>query len=141
MGIKHFSIRPPRFFLNKPVRETYLKDSICMILTNNTKWVSSQLFLCGWAKLRSQQRKHLHKLFITELLLVWPVGHMDRHITDWVTKPSQLPWTGNPPICQVVYISIFCLHTLLDSQEYNSSSWNSICSDIPKRLNNCEEIC
>ena len=34
-------------------------------------------------------------MFITELLLVWPVDHMDPDITDWVTKPSQLPWAGN----------------------------------------------
>ena len=39
--------------------------------------------------------------------------HMDPHITDWITKPSQVPWTGNQPICQVVYLSVFCLHTLL----------------------------
>ena len=38
---------------------------------------------------------------------------MDPHVTDWLTKPSQVPWTGNQPICQVVYISVFCLHTLL----------------------------
>ena len=29
--------------------------------------------------------------FITELWVVWAVGHMDLHITDWVTKPSQVP--------------------------------------------------
>ena len=28
-------------------------------------------------------------MFSTELLLVWPVGHMDSHIADWVAKLSQ----------------------------------------------------
>ena len=50
------------------------------------------------AKLGSLGRGHLHHLmFITELLLVLPVGHMDSHITDKVTKPSQVAWTGNLP--------------------------------------------
>ena len=48
---------------------------------------------CGRAKLAPPGRGHLYYLmFITELLPVWPVGHMDSHITDWVTKPSQVPW-------------------------------------------------
>ena len=38
---------------------------------------------------------------------------MDPHVTDWLTKPSQVLWTGNQPIYQVVYFSVFCLHTLL----------------------------
>ena len=37
------------------------------------------------------------------------------------TKPSQMPWTDNLPISQVVHISLFC--TLL----------NSICQDVPKK--------
>ena len=35
---------------------------------------------------------------------------MDPHVTDWLTKPIQVPWQ---PICQVTYISVFSLHTLL----------------------------
>ena len=63
-----------------------------MILANNTKWVSSQLFGCGRAKLGPLGRRHLyHQMFITELLLVLPVGHIDPHITDKVTKPGQVP--------------------------------------------------
>ena len=58
---------------------------------------------------------------------------MDPHIIDWLTKPSQVPWTENQPIWQVVYIIVFCLHTLLDCQEYNYSSWDLICPDVPKK--------
>ena len=29
-------------------------------------------------------------MFITALLLVWPVGHMNPHITDWATKPCKV---------------------------------------------------
>ena len=68
------------------------KTAYSMILANNTKWDSSQLF--GWrkAKLGPLGRWHLHHLmFITELLLLWPVGHMDPNITDWATKPTQVP--------------------------------------------------
>ena len=54
-----------------------------MTLANSTKWTSSQLFECGKAK--------RHLMFITALLLVQPVGHVDPHITDWVTKPGQVP--------------------------------------------------
>ena len=79
------------------------KTAYAIILANNTKWVSSQLFVCGRAKLGPLGREHLHYLmFITELLLVWPIGNMDPHITDWVTKPSQVPWTGNLVIYQIV---------------------------------------
>ena len=67
-----------------------------MILANNTKWVSNELFGCGKVKLTPLGRGYLHHL-ITELLLVWPVGHMDPHATDWITKPSQVPCTGNQP--------------------------------------------
>ena len=42
-----------------------------MILANNKKRVSSQLFGCGRAKHGPLERGHLHHLiFITELLLV-----------------------------------------------------------------------
>ena len=63
-----------------------------LILAYNTKSVSSQLFGCGMANLGLLGREHFHHLmFITELLLVEPVGHMDPDITDQVTKPSQVP--------------------------------------------------
>ena len=51
---------------------------------------SSQLFGCGRGKLGLLGRGYLHHLFATELLLVWPVGHMHPQITDRVTKPSQV---------------------------------------------------
>ena len=58
------------------------KMAYSMILTYNTKWVSSQLFGCGRAKLGPLGGGHLHHLmFITELLLVWYVGHMDPLLT------------------------------------------------------------
>ena len=59
-----------------------------MVLANNTKRVSSQLFGCGRAKLGPLGRVYLQHLFITELLLLLqlinsrPVGHMDPHIID-----------------------------------------------------------
>ena len=75
------------------------KTVYSMILaSNNAKWVSNQLFGCGRAKLGQLGRVHLHHLmFITELLLVWPAGHMDPNTTDCATKPSQVPWNGNLP--------------------------------------------
>ena len=60
-------------------------------------------------------------MFITALLLVCPVGHIDPHITDWVTKPRQMLLTGNLPICQLV-IHFFPFILSLDCQEYNYSS-------------------
>ena len=59
------------------------------------------------------------------LLVCWLVAHMH----PWLTKPTQVPWTGNQPICQVAYISVFCLHT------YNYSSWDLISPDVPKKAN------
>ena len=120
----NFSIRSPRFFLNTVYTVSIntnrweklgWKTGYAIILASKTKWVSSQLFVCDRDKHGPLGRRHLHYLFITELLLFWPVGYMNPHLTDWVTEPSQVPWTGNLPICQVVYISIFCLHTLLSS--------------------------
>ena len=70
------------------------KTAYAMKLTNNTKWVSSELFECDMAKLELLGREHLHHLFMTELLLVWPVGQMDSHIKDCVTKLSQVPETA-----------------------------------------------
>ena len=95
----NLSIRPPRFFkyclkvptnTNQGERLTW-KTTYSMILANNTKWVSSQLFGYDRAKLGPLGRWHLHHLmFITELLLVWPVGHIDPDITDWAIKPIQV---------------------------------------------------
>lgn len=37
-------------------------------------------------------RIHAHHLiFITALLLVWSVGHMDPQVKDWVIKHGQVP--------------------------------------------------
>ena len=36
------------------------------------------------------------------------MGHIDPRITDWLTKPSQVPWTVNQPISEVVYIRCRC---------------------------------
>ena len=48
--------------------------------------------------------------------LIYLQIHMHPHVTGWLTKPSQLPWTDNESFCQVVYISVFCFHTLLRLQ-------------------------
>ena len=45
-------------------------------------------------------------MLITELVIVLPVGHIEPHITNWVTKPSQVTWTGNLSVWQAVYVSI-----------------------------------
>ena len=59
-----------------------------MILANNTNLVPRQLFGCGKAKLGPLRRGNLHHLmFITALLLVLFLGHINPDITDWVTKP------------------------------------------------------
>ena len=104
----NLSIRPRRFLkyclevsmnTNQWERLSW-KTIYSMILTNNsnTNGVSSQLFGCGRAKLGPLETRHLHHLmFITELLLVWPVGHMDPNITNWTTKSKQVPWNGNLP--------------------------------------------
>ena len=61
-----------------------------LLANNNTKRVSSQLFECGKATLGPLGREDLyHLMFIAELLLVLPIGHMDFNITD-PTKPSQV---------------------------------------------------
>ena len=73
------------------------KMAYSMILVNNTKWVSSQLFGCGRAKLGPLRKGTSSPLRVYQSLLVWPVGHMDSHITDWATKPSQVWLTGNLP--------------------------------------------
>ena len=109
------------------------KTVLAMILANITKWASSQLFACGSLKLGTLERGHLrHLMFITALLLVCPVGHIDPHITDWVTKPRQMLWTGNLPICQLV-IHFFPFILSLDCQEYNYSSWDLIFLVVPEK--------
>ena len=56
------------------------KMTYSMILGNNTKWVSRQVFRCGRAKLGPLARRYLHHvMLITEFLLVLPAGHMDPH--------------------------------------------------------------
>ena len=99
-------IRPPRFFkyclevsmnTNQWERLSWKTVYSIILANNNTKWVPSQLFGCKRAKFSPIRRGHLHYLmFITELLLVWPVGHMDPNVTDWATKPIQVSWYGNP---------------------------------------------
>ena len=122
-----------KIFLNKPVSLS-CKTAYAIILANKVNWVSSQLFICGTVKLTPLGRRYLHHLFITELLLVWPAGHMNPRITHWFTKPSLLPWTGNLSVCQVVYSpwtvkTIIILHETQYVQMYQ------------KRLNDCEKIC
>ena len=81
------SIRPPRFFkyclevsmnTNQWMRLSWKTVYSMVFAKINSRWVSSQLFRCSRAKLGPLGRGHLdHLVFITELLLVWPVGHMD----------------------------------------------------------------
>ena len=75
----HFFIRPPRFFkyclevsmnTNQWKRLSWKTVYSMILANNNTKWVSSQLFGCSRAKLGPLGRGHLHRLFITELLLI-----------------------------------------------------------------------
>ena len=61
-------------------------------------------------------------------------GHMNHYITEWLTELSQVPWTDNQPISQVVYISVFCC------QKYNDFSWDLICPDVPKNVNGIEKL-
>ena len=85
------STRSPRFFkyylevsmnTNQWKRLSWKTVYSMILANNNTKWVSSQLFGCGRAKLEPLGRGHLHHLvFITELLLVLSVGHMDPLLT------------------------------------------------------------
>ena len=85
------SIRPPRFFkyclevsmnTNQWKRLSWKTVYSMILANNNTKWVSCQLFGCSRAKLGPLERGLLHHLmFVTELLLVWPVGHMDPFLT------------------------------------------------------------
>ena len=105
LGIEPFHLAI-KIFLNyylhsfnehKSVREKW-KTAYSKILAKNTKWVAIQLFGCGRAKIGLLRRRHFHYLmFIIELLLVLPVGHMDTHIIHSITKPSKVPWAGNQP--------------------------------------------
>ena len=112
------------------------KNAYAMILANNTNWISSQPFVCGRAKFEPLGRRHLCHLFIAELLKVWPVGYMDLHITDWVTKTSQVPYNLNwqPTNLSSSYTFQFSAYILsLNYQEYNYSSWDFICLEVPKK--------
>ena len=54
-----------------------------MVLANNAKSVFSQLVGCGMEKFESLGRGYLyHLMFIIELFLASPVGHMGPHVTD-----------------------------------------------------------
>ena len=100
------STRPPRFFnyclevsmnTNHCERLSWKTVHSMILVNNNTKWVFSQLFGCGKAKLESLGRGHLHHLvFITELLLVLPVGYMDPLLTLYsllcVTRCRGMGW-------------------------------------------------
>ena len=87
----NLSIRPPRFFkyclevsmnTNQWERLSWKTVYSIILANNNTKWVSSQLFGCGRAKFGPLEMGHLHHLmFITELLLLSPAGHMDSLLT------------------------------------------------------------
>ena len=55
------------------------------MLTNNTKSVCSHLYGCGKADSEPLASGNLyHLMCITALILVWIVGYMDPHITDWL---------------------------------------------------------
>ena len=70
------------------------KTAYSMILSNNTKWVSGQLF----GTLGPLGTGYLHTLiFITELLLVWPVGHMDLIEKIGPLNQAQVSWNGYLP--------------------------------------------
>ena len=82
------SIRPPRFYIccvevSLNINQWERKTVYSMILANNNrKWVFNQLFGSNRAKLGPLGGGYLHHLmFITELLLVWSVGHMDPLLT------------------------------------------------------------
>ena len=84
-----FSIRLERFLnhVNTVSMSTNVwkilswKKAYAMLLANNTKWASSQLFGCGRAKLGLLAKGHLHRLmFITKLLLVWPLRHTHQKV-------------------------------------------------------------
>ena len=99
----NFFIRPPRPPMNRNQWERLSwKTAYAMILAHNTKWVSTQLFVCVKKAFKPLGRGCLLHLCMTGLLLFWPVDHIDPLITDWVTKPSHMPWAGNLPICQIV---------------------------------------
>ena len=81
-----FSTRPQRFFkyclevsmnTNQRVRFSWKTVYSMILANNNTKWVFSQLF--GYSRVKLGPPHHL--MFITELLLVLPVGHMDPLLT------------------------------------------------------------
>ena len=64
-----------------------------MISANNGKWVPSYLFGCGKVKFGIIATGHSHPLmFIAALLLAWPLHHRYPHLTEWVSKPGQVPW-------------------------------------------------
>ena len=58
---------------------------------DTTFWLGIESFLENtlYTVSRPLRRRNLYHLFITDILLVWPVGHTHPHVTNWVT--SNLP--------------------------------------------------
>ena len=112
----NLSIRPSRIFLNtvQPVSMNTKqweilswKTAYAMILANNAKWVSNQLFGCGKAKLGPQGQGDLyHLMFITELLIVWPVCQMSSYVADWSLNLDKCPGKLN---CQATNFLTYTL--------------------------------
>ena len=68
------------------------KKACAVVLANRKKCVFGHLFGYYKATFKPKTRGNLHHpMFVTELLLVWTVGHMDPHITVWVIKPAHVP--------------------------------------------------
>ena len=62
-----------------------------MILYNNKKRVCCYLRGCGKTNYDALTRENLYQLmFMTVLLLVRTISHMDFHIADCVSKPAQV---------------------------------------------------
>ena len=62
-----------------------------MILYNNKKRVCCPLRGCGKTNYDALTRENLNQLmFMTVLLLVRIISHMDFHIADCVSKPAQV---------------------------------------------------
>ena len=90
------------FFIMPPARQSEFIVNYLHVAGSNLRWLRGRFYY-------------------------WYISrHMNHYITEWLTEPSQALWTDNQPICQVVYISVFCC------QKYNYSSRDLICPDVPK---------
>ena len=112
----------------------------CSLVIRECSWKKTQLekkTVCGMAKLGPLGSGHLHHLmFITELLFLWSVGHIDPHITGWVTKPIQVSLTWQPTNLSSSYTFQFSVCILsFGCQKYNYSSWVLKCPEVPKKAN------